>query len=133
MKISTRSRYGLRFMTVLARHYGRGLLHLKEIAREEDISEKYLSLLVMPLKASGLVITDQGAHGGYQLARPPRQITVRQIIEPLEGGINLVECSRNPGYCRRSSACCTQDVWTVLEEKIRDTLDKMTLDKLIKE
>jgi len=133
MKISTRSRYGLRLMTVLAHRYGTGLIHLKDIAAQEKISEKYLSQLILPLKASGLVRSGQGAWGGYMLAKPPNQITLREIVEPLEGGVRVTECARNASFCNKAEVCEARGVWTVLENKIIDTLDNIKLSSLIKD
>ncbi|HKK82935.1 MAG TPA: Rrf2 family transcriptional regulator, partial [Atribacterota bacterium] len=71
MRLSTRSRYGVRLMLELALNYNTGYTFLKNIAKKEDISEKYLSHLVIPLKASGLIVSSRGAHGGYGLAKDP--------------------------------------------------------------
>ncbi len=85
MKLSTRARYGMRMMLALADHYGMGTLYLKDIAAAEEISEKYLSLLVIPLKSAGLIHSIRGAHGGYTLAKAPSQINLGEIMEALEG------------------------------------------------
>ena len=76
MKLSTRARYGVRMMLVLARNYGEGTIYLKEIAKSEEISEKYLSQIIIPLKWVGLVKSIRGAHGGYALAKSPSNITL---------------------------------------------------------
>ena len=72
MKLSAKVRYGVRMMLSLARHYGNGSVYLREIAKAEEISEKYLSLIVIPLKGIGLVKSIRGAHGGYAWQAPPR-------------------------------------------------------------
>jgi len=132
MKISTRSRYGLRIMLVLARHYGQGLVHLRQIAAEEKLSEKYLSQLILPLKGMGLVCSGQGVDGGYRLARPPAQITIREIVEPLEGGLRLLDCVRDASFCDKADACCARGVWSALENRLIDTLDQVKLSSLMK-
>lgn len=65
MKLSTRSGYGVRMMSDLADHYDLGPIFLKDIAKREDVSEKYLSLIVIPLRSAGLIQSTRGAHGGY--------------------------------------------------------------------
>lgn len=133
MKISTRSRYGLRLMLNLALNYGKGTLFLSAVADKENISEKYLSQIVMPLKVKGLVSSTRGAHGGYMLARSPTKITVKEIVESLEGNLSIVECLSDPSVCKRISFCVTRNVWSLLSEKICQTLDSITLQDLAKE
>lgn len=132
MRISARSRYGVRLMLQLALHYNDGVLFLKDAAKSEEISEKYLSQIVIPLKARGLLNSRRGATGGYFLARAPDKITVREIVEALEGGLNLLECTKNPAVCRRVSGCAARDVWLTVGEKIFQALDAISLEDLIK-
>ena len=118
-------------MIALARRYGKGLTHLKEISAQEGISEKYLSQLILPLKASGLVYSGQGACGGYKLAKPPENIAVREIIEPLEGGMRVIDCVRDTSFCTRSKVCGARSIWTALENQMITTLDNIKLNSLI--
>ena len=103
MKLSTRSRYGVRLMTALACANGEKPILLKDIAASEEISEKYLSLIVIPLRAAGLIKSFRGARGGYNLAQDPSEISLRNIIAALEGEICLVHCIKQPSSCNRSS------------------------------
>jgi Rrf2 family protein len=132
MKLSTRSRYGVRMMADLADNYGKNPLFLKDIAKREDISEKYLSIIVIPLRSSGLIQSTRGAHGGYTLARRPEEITVQDIFDALEGKICLVDCVKNPQDCSRAGICPTREIWSALGEKIRETLNSVTLADLVK-
>jgi Rrf2 family protein len=132
MKLSTRSRYGVRMMADLADNYGKAPVFLKDIAKREEISEKYLSIIVIPLRTAGLIQSTRGAYGGYVLARPPAEITVGDIIDNVEGKICLVDCVKNPQDCSRAVTCPTRDVWSVLSEKIRETLASITLADLVK-
>ena len=132
MRLSTRSRYGTRLMLELASHYDKKSIFLKNIAQKENISEKYLSHLVIPLKASGLINSSRGAHGGYRLAKPPSLITVKDIVKALEGDVSPVECVKNPAVCERFSTCAARDVWDILDRKISETLDSITLKDLIR-
>jgi len=131
MKLSTRARYGVRLMLVLAGNYGQGSVYLKDIAKGEEISEKYLGQIIIPLRGAGLVNSSRGAHGGYMLAKSPAEITLRQIVEPLEGDC-LVDCVKNPAACTRVLTCATRDVWALLGGKITETLDAITLEQLIR-
>jgi Rrf2 family protein len=130
MKLSTRTRYGVRLMVVLARNYGKGPVYLKDIANEEEISEKYLSQIIIPLRGIGLVTSSRGAYGGYVLSKPASEIRLREIVEVVEGDC-LVDCVKNPSFCSRAETCATRDVWDLLGEKISETLDSITLDQLL--
>lgn len=132
MRLSTRSRYGVRMMLALAMSEKSDPVFLKDIARSEEISEKYLSQIIIPLKAKGLVSTFRGAHGGYLLSRPPSQIRLREIVEPLEGDLGLVDCVKNADACGRSAECVTRDVWDEMSHLITEFLDKLTLEDLMR-
>jgi Rrf2 family protein len=105
---------------------------LRGIAHSEGISEKYLSQIIIPLKAKGLVATFRGAHGGYLLGRPASEIKLRDIIEPLEGDMSLVDCVNAPGICGKSTECATREVWNEMSLLLLDFLDTFTLDDLVK-
>jgi len=134
MKLSTRSRYGVRLMLDLAQAFssGKGQVFLKDIAREEEISEKYLSLIIIPLKAAGFVSSTRGAHGGYTLARQPSSITLKEIVDVLEGETCLVDCVKNPSSCPRSHTCASRDLWSDLSDTISRTLSSITLENLMR-
>ncbi|HPD21268.1 MAG: RrF2 family transcriptional regulator [Desulfomonilia bacterium] len=131
MKITTRSRYGVRLMLELARNFEKGQVLLKDIARNEEISEKYLSLIIIPLRTAGLVQSTRGAHGGYSLTRPPEEITLKDIVQVLEGGISLVDCVENSSSCSRSQTCVSRDVWSIVSERISQTLESISLGDLL--
>ncbi len=130
MKLSTRARYGVRVMLALARRYGQGSVYLKDVAKGEEISEKYLSQIIIPLRSAGLVNSTRGAHGGYMLSKPPAEITLKQIVEPLEGDC-LVDCVKNPSACPRVPTCASRDVWALLGGRISETLEGITLEHLV--
>jgi len=119
-------------MLELGLHYNQAPVFLKDIARAEEISEKYLSQIIIPLKAGGLVNSFRGARGGYVLARPPADITLKDIVGILEGGFDLLGCVRNPSVCGRVSQCVTRDVWSLLGRTIAGTLGSVTLKDLVK-
>ena len=130
MKLSTRARYGVRFMTALACANGDELVFLKDIAASEEISEKYLSLIVIPLRTAGLIKSRRGAHGGYYLTNKPEEISLRSIVEALEGEISLVDCVKKPSGCQRSPICPARDIWSALGSKISETLNNIPLSQL---
>jgi len=131
MKLSTRARYGTRLMLKLGLCFGQGPVFLKDIAKREEISEKYLSQIIIPLKGAGLVRSFRGAHGGYTLAKSPAKITIGDIVGVLEGQLRLMDYSKADDL--RASARITQGLWQRLEKKIIQTLDEVTLADLIKQ
>jgi Rrf2 family protein len=131
MKLSTRSRYGVRIMFELAREYGAGPLDVKTIAKREDLSEKYIGQIMIPLKSAGLVRSEQGKQGGYLLSGPPDSITVLDIVRILEGSIHPVPCTAEEKGCERFSSCGVRPVWAALNRAIEETLGSYTLKLLV--
>lgn len=111
MKFSTRAIYGMRAMLALAREHGRGSMFLKDIAERERLPGTYMEQLMVPLRKAGLVQAVRGARGGYTLARHPSQITIKSILEALEGPLTLADCPGGSGCCGRPEACVLQELW----------------------
>lgn len=130
MRISTRSRYGLRLLMELTYHEAGKPVFLNEIARNQDISEKYLSKLVIPLRGAGLIQSARGAHGGYVLGKKPADINLREIIDCLEGGLGVIDCADNPALCPRAGGCSSRDVWAGLEKAMRNYCESLSLEKM---
>ena len=131
MKLSTRSRYGTRMMLDLAQHYDDGPVQIGEIAKRQDISVKYLEQLIIPLKKANYIKSLRGPKGGHVLAKPPDRITVGELVELLEGSINLSDCIENPNICDRSETCLTRGIWETATRAMCDKLNTMTLSDLI--
>ena len=93
LTISSKSRYGISALLALAEFYHSGLLPIKDIAARCDIPHQFLEQIFNRLGKAGIIKSTRGKNGGYQLARPPEQITVLQIVAALEGDIEFV--SRN--------------------------------------
>lgn len=130
MKLSSRGRYGVRLMLDLAFYYGGEAQFLKDIAKRQEISEKYLWQLIKPLKSAKLINSARGAHGGYKLAKHPSEITLRDIVEILEGPISITECSSNPDVCERIKICSARDIWENISVMISQYLESISLADL---
>ena len=131
MRLSTRGKYGLYAMIYLAQHAGEGPQALKAIA-EPVTPEAYLEQLLGSLRRADLVRTVRGAQGGYQLSRPAREITARDILEAMEGPLSFSDCvgeAQSP--CRRSENCPAKGVWEYLTDRINGLLDNITLEDMI--
>jgi Rrf2 family protein len=134
MKLSTRGRYGLMAMHQLAIAYGKGPISLKSIADEEELSENYLEQLFSTLKKDGLIVSSRGAYGGYMLSRPPKEITVGDILRSLEGENYPSECVSSDGFeCRKEEMCVTKLVLAKLKNGIDQVIYSITLQDMLEE
>lgn len=132
MKISTRGRYSLRMMIDLARHYNEGFVALKDISNRQNISKKYLEQIIPSLNKSHLLNANKGHMGGYQLAKPPSEITVRQILESAEGSLAPVACMDHvPNICEHFTECPTYPIYDGLYRVVTDYLDGITLQDVL--
>jgi Rrf2 family protein len=131
MRISTKIRYGTRAMLELASHYGEGPIELKEIAKQENISLKYLEQVIIPLRSAGLVKSVRGSKGGYSLGKSPPEICLNDLVEILEGPVDLIECLRDPKACQKSSFCVTRDIWKEVSEAIYRIFHSVTLEEMV--
>ena len=132
MLISTKGRYALRVLVDLAEHPSDGWIPLKEIARRQEISEKYLELILKSLVRGGVLTGVRGKGGGYRLNGPPEQYTVGAILRLTEESLAPVAClSRDAAPCPRAAACRTRDLWDGLDQVVRTYLDSRTLADLM--
>ncbi len=132
MKLSTRTRYGIRPILELAGDPGEEPLQIKTIARRQDISVKYLEQLMAILKSAGFVRSIRGSKGGYVLAKAANQIKLSDVFNRLEGpATTIVECLESEDYCARAADCVTRQVWAQVREAIETTLESITLQDLV--
>lgn len=132
MKISTRGRYAFRMMIDLAQHYNEGFIALKDISARQNISKKYLEQIIPFFNRSNLLLANKGHMGGYQLARHPSEITVREILESAESRLTPVSCMDNvPNLCENADNCLTLPVYQGLYKVILDYLNGITLSDVI--
>jgi Rrf2 family protein len=118
-------------MIELALHEKDDLVTLKEISKQQQISQKYLWSLINPLLRAGLIRSERGARGGYMLARPASKITLRDLVVEVEGPLSIVECVRTPSICHRNALCVARDVWVDVSNKIENALKSITLKDVI--
>src|SRR5689334_7525904 len=133
LQVSQRTHYGLRAMTELAKAYGAGPRSLAWIAEAQHLPAGYLEQLAIPLRRAGLIEATRGAHGGYQLARPPAQVSVGEVVRTLEGAVAPVECLSDDyaaGSCALELGCLSRPLWQRLKDSIDQVLDSTTLADL---
>lgn len=133
MMISTRGRYVLRVMADLAEHEGEGYIPMKDVAKRQEISLKYLERILPPLTKNGYVTAVHGKGGGYKLTRKPEEYRVGDILRVAEGSLATVSCLEENGeQCHRMKECPTRPMWEKLDVMINEFFDGITLENLIK-
>jgi len=133
MQISTFARYGLRALIRLVKitKTDKKVASIKEIAKIEHISAKYLESIFSVLKKTGYLTSVKGKYGGYHLTKPANEITVYEIINTLDGNISPVNCVDNFNKCADPPPVCTVwYLWKELDEVIKNTLNNKTLEDL---
>ncbi|WP_291573522.1 RrF2 family transcriptional regulator [Clostridium sp. UBA4548] len=130
MKLSTKGRYGVKAMVDLAINYGKEPVSIKSISERQKISEYYLEQLFSSLRKSGLIKSVRGANGGYILDKEPKDITVYEVLEVLEGPIEISNCLED-GSCNNIDCCATRIVWKKIKESIDSVTTSITLQDIV--
>lgn len=134
MKLSTRSRYGLRAVVELAAAYTEAPLSLAAIAERTELSESYLEQLLRALKAAGLVSSSRGVLGGYRLTKAPQELSVREVLDALEGATVVADCvGTDPNVCTNACTCSARPLFLKLQQKIHAVLDETTIQELMED
>lgn len=127
MILSKGAGYAVRAMIDIATVANGGVVITREVATRQDIPQVFLTKIVQRLAKGGLLEARRGAYGGVRLARSAADITLRQIVETIEGPVLLNDCLIQPGKCPRESTCPIRDVWLEAEQKLLETLESCSL------
>ena len=131
MKISTKGRYALRLMVDLAMNGGGDPISLKDVAKRQGISDKYLEQIISVLNKAGYVRSIRGAQGGYLLKKEPAEYTVGMILRLTEGSRAPVACIEDDEIvCDRKDLCVTSILWKKINDAVNDVVDNITLQDL---
>lgn len=137
VKVSTKGRYALRMMLDLATNQTGEPVRLRDVARRQKISEKYLEQIAAILNKAGFVRSVRGPQGGYLLQKVPEAYTVGMILRLTEGSLAPVDCvGEDPagfcaGECQMARACVTRRLWKQLNDAINGVVDRVTLADLL--
>ncbi len=131
MKITTKGRYALQLLLEVALHQSQGPVTLSEIAARQGISQPYLWHVITPLTAAGILRVRRGSQGGYLLAREPKDISIKDIVDVLEGSVTFAANQKVQEENRTSIFMTTHKVWVELEDKITEVLSGITLEELL--
>jgi len=126
MRLSPAAAFALRGIAVLADNFGQGPISLEVICSHRDLPKQYLAKIFSGLAKAGLVTPVRGKHGGYMLAREPGTMTILEVIEAVQGRIELNYCQHIPPKCDQVN-CPMRAIWTELQEIIRGKLGSVTL------
>lgn len=126
--ISTKGRYALSVMLDIMQHDGEEPVCLRDVAKRQDLPQKYLEQIASMLKIGGLLRSSRGKNGGYYLARKPQECTVGEILRVMEGNLAPAPCvSGNGTPCKRQAKCPNLCVWEKLNDAINSVVDNITL------
>ncbi len=130
LQLTRGGEYAIRAMTYLARFPQGHVVSLRDIGRAQDIPESFLAKILQSLVHSGLAVSQRGAHGGFAMARPAVEITLRDVVEAVDGPISLNQCVLWPEDCARSGGCELHMVWVRAQTRLMEVLDSVTLREL---
>ena len=130
LQLTRGGEYAVRAMTYLARFPEGHVASLRDIGQAQEIPESFLAKILQSLVHAGLAVSQRGAHGGFALARPAEQITMRDVIEAVDGPISVNLCTLDPEDCQRSDKCEVHKVWLRAQEQLMDVLGGVTLSSL---
>ena len=135
MRFTTKTEYGLVCLVYMARHPELEMVTIKDIGLTESYSMTYMEKILQKLRAAGIVVSHQGKHGGYSLAKPPVQITLREIIEALEGNTFEQFCEpdiRKEIVCTHFIMCGLRPVWEKTKSVLDNFFESVTLEMIAK-
>jgi Rrf2 family transcriptional regulator, iron-sulfur cluster assembly transcription factor len=130
MRLTRGADYGLRGMIHLAQRATGDVALVRDVADTEQVPESYLAKIFQDLSRSGLMISHRGAKGGFSLARDPAEITMREMIEAIEGPIYLVPCLDSRQQCDRMGECALQEAMALAQDRFLEELDRTSLRSL---
>jgi len=132
MKVSTKGRYALRLMIDIAEYGAEGVpVRLKDVARRQNLSGKYLEQIIAILNKAGYVRSIRGPQGGYLLSRAPADYTAGMILRLTEGSLAPISCLEDAAACDMMDDCATIKLWRKLNDAINDVVDSVTLEDLV--
>ncbi|HLC27008.1 MAG TPA: Rrf2 family transcriptional regulator [bacterium] len=131
MQLTRGGEYGILGVFYLAKQPPGKVVLLSEIANSQDIPQSFLAKIFQQLSRVNIIRSVRGAKGGFTLARSPETITVREILEVIEGPMRLSDCLVGPDLCARRPHCPLQLVWLEIHRQVTDILEKTTIAGLM--
>lgn len=132
MQITRQADYALRAMLYLARLDPNQRAATSQIAEDQEIPPSFLAKIISQLSIAGLIHTSRGARGGVSLARKPKDVSLLDVVEAIDGPITLNECTQDPSLCTFGDSCPIHEVWCETQADLVRKLSASTFDKLLK-
>ena len=132
MRVSTKGDYATRALQDLALHYDQGPVQIEGIARRQGLPLRYLEQVLLMLKRAGFLRSKRGVNGGYYLAKPPREITIGEILRALDGPVAPIFCVTmgKREVCPKEGMCALQDLWGQVRDAVSKIVDTTTLEDI---
>ena len=130
MGLTRKGEYAIRGMVFLARQPSGGMVLMPAIAAAAEAPASFLAKIFQAFAKSGLVISARGSGGGFTLARPAAEITLRQVVEVAEGPILPNRCLSGAGRCTHGDRCRVHGVWGKVQQQVVSLLDQVTLAEI---
>ena len=131
VKLTKKAEYCVRAMLDMAMQGEGQLVLVKDIARRQEISERFLEHVMTTLKNAGLVTSSRGARGGFALARKPSEIKLLDILRVSIGDLCWSNCVHDPASCSRSATCVARDIWTEFGQVIENMAGALSLAQIV--
>ncbi len=131
MKLTRGGEYGIRGVLYLAQQDDGKVSMLSAIADSQDVPPRFLAKIFQALAKAGIVKSHRGAKGGFSLARPAAEISIKDVIEAVEGPIHLNVCLMEPGECNRTALCPMHAVWEQAQDQMMAVLARANFGELV--
>ncbi|MCL2655185.1 MAG: Rrf2 family transcriptional regulator [Coriobacteriia bacterium] len=132
MEIKRRTDYAIRMLLTMANHDNREPLSISQVSRSDQVPYQFARSIQHDLAQAGILTTTRGAHGGSQLAKPSEKVTLLDIVWAMQGPLVFSPCEVDPGWCERFEYCSVHNIWKKLDDDIREQLEAITLEDLVK-
>ncbi|MGR3310480.1 MAG: RrF2 family transcriptional regulator [Candidatus Brocadiales bacterium] len=135
MKLSSKTEYAILALLELGQRFGKGFVLSRDIAATRAIPGSFLDRILLTLRNDGIVVSVRGVNGGHYLARQPKEISVREIIELFEGSLAPSDCvneriSLSP-FCPVEASCAIKDLWQKMYDAMLESIENVTLEDLV--
>jgi len=136
LKVSSRCHYGLIFVFYLTEKMPFGqTVSLSDVTTAVNIPQGYLEDIAARLRRAGIVVASRGAHGGYRLAKEPKEISVADVVEAIEGPVAFVDCLETKTVCtvdkNFGSRCSSRFLWKRVQDSLLTEMRKLSLRDVV--
>jgi Rrf2 family iron-sulfur cluster assembly transcriptional regulator len=132
MQFTKAEEYGVLGMLYLAQKKNNSITPLSEISEAQDIPEKFLAKIFQSLTKAEIIRSHRGVRGGFTMAKDPARVSVKEVLEAIQGPYHLMKCITDTGICDKSEFCSLRELLTIAENKLVSVFEEYTLADLCK-